>query len=63
VAVNKAVSDTLAPATLIRDPSGPESFLGHVLTDGAGVQVDSVTLDAFLKARGWPNVDLIKMND
>jgi FkbM family methyltransferase len=62
VPVNKAVSDAIATATLVRDPKGPESFLTREPLSSQSTMVETVTLDSFFKGEGWPTIDVIKMN-
>ena len=62
VAINKAVSDVVKTATLVRDPKGPETFLTHTPIGGDAFTIETVTLDSFLETENWPTVDLAKIN-
>jgi FkbM family methyltransferase len=63
VPINKAVSDGVKTAMLVRDPKGPETFLAIAPAEGdSAVPVQTLTLDSFLESEKWPSVDLAKMN-
>lgn len=64
VATKAAVSNLVGSATLYLTSldSGRHSTHRHGLPDGGAVAVAATTLDAFLKAQGWPVVDLIKVD-
>jgi hypothetical protein len=47
---------------LVRDPSGPETFVSNEMGDGKTTVVNSITLDSFLADQNWPRVDVVKMN-
>jgi FkbM family methyltransferase len=61
VAINKGVADKARSATLIRDPSGPESFLTDAPTQGHSV-IETVSLDLFFETEDWPQLHVVKMN-
>ena len=62
VPVNKAVSDSVAAASLVRDPKGPESFITRDPREGHVIPIETLTLDSFFAIEGWPAIHVIKMN-
>jgi len=62
VAVNKAASSSSRKMTLVRDKTGPESFVTTSQVDGDTVAIQATGLDEFFAAAGWPPVDVVKMN-
>jgi FkbM family methyltransferase len=62
IAINRAASDGTKTAALIRDPTGPESFVANAPVAGDSVIIQTVSLDSFFDTEGWPSVDLVKMN-
>jgi FkbM family methyltransferase len=62
VATNMAVTDRKMTVSLVRDPTGPETFISEGPVAGRSQLVATTTLDTFFAAAGWPSVDVIKMN-
>lgn len=62
VAVNKALSRRRETLSLVRDPTGPETFTTDISGGGRVVTVEATSLDEFFAANRWPSVDAIKMN-
>lgn len=62
--IAEAVSDKKGFSTLFVSAldSGRNSMFHHGLPENGSVQVATTTLDAFLEERGWPKVDLIKID-
>jgi hypothetical protein len=47
---------------LMRDPSGPESYVTDAGAIAGDMLVDTTTLDSYLETQQWPDIHLIKMN-
>jgi len=63
VAVAKAVSDKTGTANLISDPGSDErNWLSTSPADSPAHVVQTVRVDDFFAAEGWPSIDLIKMD-
>ena len=63
-AANSAVGDKLGSLTLFQTAldSGRHSTYHHGLPENGSVEVNVSTLDAFLDARDWPDIDLVKVD-
>jgi FkbM family methyltransferase len=63
VALQKAVSNTIGYAKLFLDDrySGHSLYFRNGLSKGT-LTIETTTLDAFFKEKGWPRVDVIKMD-
>ncbi len=62
VADSRAVADRAGSATFVAEPDGERSYLTGPLKGSAPTAVQTVTLDSFFASRGWPSVDLVKMD-
>ena len=63
IAVEKAVSNSTMPMNFILDPQGAEGWLIPVgRSEGTSMIVQAVSLDDFFGQKGWPSIDLIKMD-
>ena len=62
--IPEAVSSSNGFSTLFVSAldSGRNSVFHHGLPENGSVQVATTTLDAFLEERGWPKVDIIKID-
>jgi len=62
--VNAAMGDNVGSLTLFQTAldSGRHSTYRHGLPESGSVEVDVSTLDAFLDARDWPGIDLVKVD-
>lgn len=63
-AVKKALSNQVGTATLFLTTldNGRHSTYRHGLPERGSVDVETTTIDTFLEARGWPTVDLVKID-
>ena len=64
-AVCQAVANSTGSMTLVRDPYGCEGILTNKIDDkskGDRLTVQTVALDHFFAAQGWPTIDLIKLD-
>lgn len=65
VAVRKAVTDNTGKMRLLVNPKGSDRHSLYVRDGGSGtedVEVETTTLDDFLREQDWPHIDLIKMD-
>ena len=64
VAEKKAVSDRVGCSVLYLTAldNGRHSIYQHGLPERGSVAVETITLDAFLESRGWPRVNLVKID-
>jgi FkbM family methyltransferase len=62
--VNKAVSSRIGTTTLFLTAldNGRHSTYRHGLPESGSVEIETTTVDAFLEAEGWPEVDLVKID-
>ena len=62
--VNSAVGDKVGSLTLFQTAldNGRHSTYHHGLPESGSVEVAVSTLDAFLDARDWPDIDLVKVD-
>jgi FkbM family methyltransferase len=63
VAVKLGVSDKKAQATLSSDGFSDKSHISETIEDGSKlIEIQTVDLDSYFSALGWPMIDLIKMD-
>jgi len=60
VAIAKAASDKSGKQGFVRDPYGAEGFLAE--GGSQPLSIDVIALDDFFGARGWPKIDVMKLD-
>ena len=62
--INKAVSNRVGFTTLFLTglDNGRHSTYRHQLPESGSVEVETTTVDAFFESKGWPHVDLVKID-
>jgi FkbM family methyltransferase len=60
--VLRAVSNFTGTGKFVQDPHGAEGFLTLAEDGGGAIEVSTISLDAFFEEKGWPPVQIVKMD-
>jgi FkbM family methyltransferase len=62
VTIRKAASNKAGKSAFISEGAGERGWVPENQATSSPIKVDTLTLDSFFEAEGWPSVDVVKMD-